>query len=1041
MAVNPRTRRQSDAHRARTGPRPPSAADPRRPSRRRPAAAPSRPPGPSAALEAVLDEFTETWGRGDRPRAEGYLAMLPAGDSAELIYHEYCLAEASDLHPDPADYLRRFPDHAESLRRLFSLHGALTTSTLRRWAGPADLPEAGDEIGPYRLIRELGRGAFARVFLAEEADLDHRPVVLKVSTRATAEPRLLARARHAHTVEVLRQAVADDGALHLICMPFLGGATLAAVLDARRASGRRPRSGLDLLADLDRASAPEYPAAGLDRPARQLIAGLAYPEALAWIAARLAEALDHAHRRGVAHGDLKPSNVLMTAEGTPMLIDFNLAVDWRDPPDVGPAADPGGTVAYMAPERLRAIAGADPGRAQRAEDAHRADLYALGLILLESLTGLAPEVPRCKGGVREAALALAGSRRDLPGPLRKRGWGRGAIPAALRSILARCLAPDPATRYARGDQLAEDLDCYRAGRPLAFAATARHSDLIRRARGRRAALVAGAMTLASAVAVGAFASTVMQGTKSDRARAKLAAIVSRADSDAFRFRRFGDWRPFDRGDPSAIAARRLALYGVATDPDWRARDDVRFLPDRERAELEAWLLEQALRLAVALGERPNSPVDWRRALALLERADLAPVAAFRPAIRDLRHRLKLPDPEPADGPRPPRWMEDYLAGVAAEPLHAREALGHYLDALRGRPGLFWGHYRAAAVACRIDEYPIAAEHLRACVARYPENPALHVGLASALFKVEQDTPWRFQVDPSAASQAECDRALALDPDFVVAYSTRAMIRRASWQDEGAVADLDRFAVLTRPFGPAGALMLRFQAGLHYGPNYPDDGKALIASTRQILAADPEDPDTRAILAAGLALGGHPADAIAEYDRVLDAEPGHLRARYQRADLRRRVDPARPIAELASLIEDPRFEELFCEEPTAIRAFHHVAEDLLRRGRIAEALEMVGRSLLHANRSRTFRNEMILARNQAGNQAPISPRGEAYYRLARIHATAARADRDRLPQVVEDLGLAFAASELFEDGWFAIDPTFEGLRGEIRQQMRRRPLRR
>src|SRR5439155_14842985 len=117
-----------------------------------------------------------------------------------------------------------------------------------------------------------------------------------------------------------------------------------------RRGGRRPASGRDLLADLDGVSAPEYPPARLARPARELLAGLSYPKALAWIVARLAEALDHAHRRGVGHGDLKPSNILLTADGHPMLFDFNLAVDWRS--DV-PVGDSGGTLAYMAPERLR----------------------------------------------------------------------------------------------------------------------------------------------------------------------------------------------------------------------------------------------------------------------------------------------------------------------------------------------------------------------------------------------------------------------------------------------------------------------------------------------------------------------------------------------------------------------------------------------------------------------------------------------------------------------------------------------------------------
>ena len=97
------------------------------------------------------------------------------------------------------------------------------------------------------LLRELGEGGFARVFLAEQADLDHRLVVVKVSTRITPEPRLLARARHSHIVEVLWHNLIDDGSLQLVCMPFLGGATLAAVLADRKRRGGRPRSGRDLL--------------------------------------------------------------------------------------------------------------------------------------------------------------------------------------------------------------------------------------------------------------------------------------------------------------------------------------------------------------------------------------------------------------------------------------------------------------------------------------------------------------------------------------------------------------------------------------------------------------------------------------------------------------------------------------------------------------------------------------------------------------------------------------------------------------------------
>ena len=73
---------------------------------------------------------------------------------------------------------------------------------------------------------------------------------------------------------------------------------------------------------------PNFRPSTAARPAREMLAGLSYSQAVAWVGARLAEALDHAFSRDVAHGDVKPSNILLSADGNPLLLDFNLARDW-----------------------------------------------------------------------------------------------------------------------------------------------------------------------------------------------------------------------------------------------------------------------------------------------------------------------------------------------------------------------------------------------------------------------------------------------------------------------------------------------------------------------------------------------------------------------------------------------------------------------------------------------------------------------------------------------------------------------------------------
>ena len=164
--------------------------------------------------------------------------------------------------------------------------------------------------------------------------------------------------------------------------------------------------------------------------------GRTYIHAAVWIVSRLAEALQHAHERGVLHRDIKPSNILLAADGQPMLLDFNLA-ETRTTPQA--AAMLGGTVAYMAPEHLRALAGRDPALARQVDQ--RADIYSLGMVLYEMLAGKSPFDQSASYSPLPALIeAMAVERSQTVPSLRKQ---RADVPWSLESIARKCLAPSP----------------------------------------------------------------------------------------------------------------------------------------------------------------------------------------------------------------------------------------------------------------------------------------------------------------------------------------------------------------------------------------------------------------------------------------------------------------------------------------------------------------------------------------------------------------------------------------------------------------------
>jgi serine/threonine protein kinase/Tfp pilus assembly protein PilF len=463
---------------------------------------------PGARLALLRADLALRWQEGHRVGAEWYQRRYPdlgAETLVALIYEEYCLREENEETPDPAEYLARFPELAAPLRRVLEIHGLVgsastTIASLSSTGAPAvDFPEAGQTIAGFYLVEELGRGAFARVFLAQERQLADRLVALKVARTGSREPQTLARLQHTHIVPVHSSRADPASGLHLLWMPYFGRLTLARILTDPRI--RTARTGADLVAVLDRLGPREGPPASR-AAGRAALLRRTFAQAIAWWGARMAEALDHAHDRGVLHRDIKPSNVLVTGDGMPMLLDFNLArepVCVLDDPHAAPAAL-GGTLDYMAPEHLEALA---DGASEKVDG--RSDIYGLGILLFEALTGSRPfTTPRHAVSAADLLSRAAAERRREAPRLRVT---HPEVPAALEAVVRRCLAPDPIHRYASAGELAADLQAVADDQPLPFASEPWPGRAARWLRRRRRPLV---MLSLAAAAVAAIALTLHQ---------------------------------------------------------------------------------------------------------------------------------------------------------------------------------------------------------------------------------------------------------------------------------------------------------------------------------------------------------------------------------------------------------------------------------------------------------------------------------------------------------------------------------------------------
>ena len=392
----------------------------------------------------------------DRP-LEDYVRAFPELDGpglpSDLIYEDFHVRRRAGRDPNPADYFRRFPVRAAEFARLLGESPTRRTVSVFKGRVPGAV-RPGDRVDDFDLLALLGEGQFAKVFLARQLGMQ-RLVALKVSAARGAEAQTLAQLDHPHIVRVYDQRPVPDRGLHLVYMPYLPGGTLRDVLEQVRSTPAGGRSGKTLLAAVDGALERRGEVPPHTSPVRAVWAGRSWPAAVCALGQRLAAGLDYAHRHDVLHRDVKPANVLLTAEGEPLLADFNVG-SCSKLDGAGPAAFFGGTLAYMAPEHLEAF---DPDHPRPPDSLDgRADVYGLAVTLWELTTGDRPFGPEQLRESWPGTLTdLAAGRRNGPVLSAVADFPVGDVPG-FRETLIRCLSGDPADRPATAGEMARELE-------------------------------------------------------------------------------------------------------------------------------------------------------------------------------------------------------------------------------------------------------------------------------------------------------------------------------------------------------------------------------------------------------------------------------------------------------------------------------------------------------------------------------------------------------------------------------------------------------
>lgn len=356
--------------------------------------------------------------------------------------------EAGAVRP-LGDYQAMFPGYEDVIAREYA-------SLLESDDGDAT-PCSGrvgiEQVGPYRVLRELGRGGQSVVYLAEDPRLQRKvalkvlPATLLASDRARErfrrEAELAAKLDHPGICVIFEHG--EHEGLPYIAMRYVEGQSLAEHI----ATAQAQSSENEELTNLELPESPEAADEATTTPSgptpdrREVTRIVGLLE-------RVARALHSAHEEGLLHRDVKPGNIMVTPRGEPVILDFGLARDeFRDGKTITVSGDLMGTPAYMSPEQLLA---------QRIRLDRRSDVYSLGVTAYECLTLTRPFDAPTREGMYQRILT-----GEVPDPRKL----NPAISRDLKVVLETALEKDRERRYPSALAFAEDLRRIRTFEPIA----------------------------------------------------------------------------------------------------------------------------------------------------------------------------------------------------------------------------------------------------------------------------------------------------------------------------------------------------------------------------------------------------------------------------------------------------------------------------------------------------------------------------------------------------------------------------------------------